>query len=322
MVPSEVLRYTTSDGWEAPLRHYAGGGPPVILMHGMGVNHYNWDYRPEVSLADYLQSRGYDVWIPALRGDPGTLAPSRRARRNFNFDDHALLDVPAAVDQVLAQTGESAVLWVGHSLGGMLYYTALAERPETLRAGVSICSPASFVEQPKLYRKIGRWGGLIGKRGLLPARSLARLTLPLGPSNPLLRIIANRENLDWKLLRGIASKGLTNLSKGTASQGVTWIRSSSFSRADGSPWDFRSDVPTLVLAGAGDRLIPEQNVTYACSQLSDCRVEVIGLDEGYITDYGHIDTVLGVSARDEIYPLIGDFLDGQPSVDQGGSAGE
>jgi len=317
MVPTEVLSYTTADGWEAPLRHYAAPGPPVILMHGMGVNHYNWDYRPEVSLADYLQTRGYDVWIPALRGDPGTLAPSRRAKRNFNFDDHALLDVPAAVDLVLAETGESSVLWVGHSLGGMLYYAALAERPETLRAGVSICSPSSFVEQPKLYRRIRRYGWLIGERGMLPARALARLTLPLGPAHPVLRIVANRENSDWKLLRGIAANGLTNLSKGTARQGVSWIKTASFAQADGTPWDFRSDVPTLVLAGAGDRLIPEQNVAFACSQLSDCSLEVIGVNQGFVTDYGHIDTVLGELARDEVYPIIGEFLDAQAPADHG-----
>src|SRR5688572_17350102 len=129
MAPTDTLVYRTADGWEADVRHYPGEGPPVLLVHGMGANHYNWDYRPEVSLAHTLQARGWDVWIPELRGDPGSRAPSRRARSSGTFSDHATLDLPAAVDAVLAATGEDQLYWVGHSMGGMLLYTAVSDYP-------------------------------------------------------------------------------------------------------------------------------------------------------------------------------------------------
>src|SRR5678809_1070609 len=83
MVPGEVLTYSTADGWSADLRHYPAEGPPVVLVHGMGANHYNWDFREEVSLAFYLQQHGWDVWVPELRGDPGSRAPSKKAARNY-----------------------------------------------------------------------------------------------------------------------------------------------------------------------------------------------------------------------------------------------
>jgi pimeloyl-ACP methyl ester carboxylesterase len=274
----------------------------------MGVNHYNWDYRPEVSLADYLQAQGFDVWIPGLRGDPGSLAPSRRARRDFNFDDHALRDIPAAMDLVLEESEHEALVWVGHSLGGMLYYSSLEAHADKLMAGVSVCSPSTFQEQSKLYRRMIRHRWLFGGRGVLPARAATKLTLPLGRANPIFGVIANKDNSDWSLIRGIASRGITNLSKGTARQGLMWLDSATFSQTDGTPWNLTSDVPTLVLAGAGDRLIPRANVTEACEHLSDCTIQVLGEGEGFVADYGHIDALLGAEARREVYPLISGFL--------------
>ncbi len=107
MTPDTIVTYATSDGWEMDLRRYPGpeGAPPVLLVHGMGANHYNWDYAPEISLAHHLQAAGWDVWIPALRGDPGSVPPEKRADQAFTFDDYARLDLPAAVDRVLEITG-------------------------------------------------------------------------------------------------------------------------------------------------------------------------------------------------------------------------
>lgn len=51
LAPGHVLVYRTGDGWEMDLRRYPNDGPPVMLVHGMGANHYNWDYRDDVSFA-------------------------------------------------------------------------------------------------------------------------------------------------------------------------------------------------------------------------------------------------------------------------------
>ena len=80
---------------------------------------------------------GFDVWIVSLRGDEGTTPPSRRARRSISFDDYARYDMAAAVDAVRERTGSETVSWVGHSLGGMLLYAWLSQRPETISAGVA-----------------------------------------------------------------------------------------------------------------------------------------------------------------------------------------
>ena len=134
MVPSDIQTVTTLDGWTLPLRHYAGAGRPVLLVHGLGVNHYNFDWRPDVSLAWWLQVRGWDVWVTTLRGDDGTVPPDPKTR-SWTFEDHARKDLPAVVDTILARTGAAQLDWVGHSMGGMLLYAALSEIPEKIGSG-------------------------------------------------------------------------------------------------------------------------------------------------------------------------------------------
>ena len=71
----------TADGWALSLLRYSpvradAERLPVVLCHGLSYNDTFWDLSHEVSLARYLQSAGYDVWVPSLRGRAGP--PSRR----------------------------------------------------------------------------------------------------------------------------------------------------------------------------------------------------------------------------------------------------
>jgi len=308
LVPDEVLTYQTEDGWEADIRHYPGEGPPVLLVHGMGANHYNWDYREEVSLAWHLSQRGWDVWVPELRGDPGSRPPDRRARREFDFDDHALLDLPVAVDTVLAATGEDQLYWVGHSMGGMLLYTALARYPHRVRAGVALCSPGYFESPLGIHRTLRRLGWAVKGRGRLPSRSLARMSTVLGRVNPLYGRLANRDNLEWPVARGLARHALVDLPRPMAAEVVVWLRTGVLVTVEGEPWLVQSDVPLLVMGGAVDRVVSEPDVARTCEWFADCTYQRLGTTEGFSTDYGHIDPVVGETAREEVYPLIVEFL--------------
>lgn len=165
MTPDALPTVVTDDGWTLPIRHYAGPGEPVLLVHGLGVNHYNFDWRPDVSLAAWLRDRGWDVWVAELRGDAGTTPPSKEAAREWTFEDHARHDLPAVVDGVLAATGRERLAWVGHSMGGMLLYTALTLMPEKIAAGVAISSPARFTERARVYRMGQRARLLVGGGG-------------------------------------------------------------------------------------------------------------------------------------------------------------
>lgn len=311
MEPAEQVPWTSADGWRGHVRHYPGEGPPVLLVHGMGANHYNWDYRSEVSLAAWLSERGWDVWVPDLRGDPGTAPPDRRAWRNFSFDDHARYDLPAILDAVQAATGEAQVSWVGHSMGGMLLYAALSQYPERIRAGVAIASPARFQAQQPLKRLYAGLGRMAPARGRTRARSMMIALSPLGRWAPGMGRVSNPRNMDGATARGLARRAIVDLRRQTAREVVTWLRAGALTTADGQgSWVTppAQPVPTLVLAGAGDWLVPASDVVWVCEGRPACEAVVLGESSDQHELYGHIDLVLGQNAAVDVYPLVGDFL--------------
>ncbi len=309
--PPEAPVVHTRDGWELPLRHYPAEGPPVLLVHGMGANHRNFDFRPETGLAPWLQERGWDVWVPVLRGDPGSVAPHTEAWDRYTFAQHAHHDLPAIVDAVLAKTGQDRLYWVGHSMGGMLLYTTLQRRPGRVTAGVTVCSPACMAELSPLQRRFRRWSHLAPLRRRLPARAGAKASLLLGAANPLYRWLLYRENMDRDLAKGLIEAAIIDLPGAMMREAAGWMKAGALEDPNGRPWVQPANLPLLVLAGSVDQVAPPASVACACEIFPSCEYRLLGREAGLTTDYGHIDTLVGTTARDEVYPVIGAFLDAQ-----------
>jgi pimeloyl-ACP methyl ester carboxylesterase len=140
---------------------------PVVLCHGLAQDHSTWDGGPSEaeSLAKYLANRGRDVWVVDLRGSglsKGSMKEDRDWR--FSFEDLVYEDVPAILSAVLAETRQTKVDWVGHSMGGMVTYAFATTQeyreglaragwyegawrplpPDAFRSVVVAGSPASF----------------------------------------------------------------------------------------------------------------------------------------------------------------------------------
>lgn len=314
LAPAHITHAVTEDGWTLELRHFPAEGPPVLLMHGMGTNHYNYTFAEEISLAAYLQSRGWDVWVPGLRGDRGSQAPDRRGASTYSFDDIAMHDVPAIVDTVLQESGQSQLYWVGHSMGGMLLYTALTRDPTPIAAGVSIGSPANFAEQEPVHQVASTASRLIPAHGTTQSRATYAAIDAVFADNPMIQLLSNPENLDVELAQGLADVGLGDVSRGMVKQVHYWLSSGDFVDMSGQPWLTPAPVPVLVLAGSVDRVAPPANVAAACDVLPDCEVRILGTVSGLSTEYGHIDPVVGTTARIEVYPQIHRWLSQQADL--------
>lgn len=318
LTPDALVDVRTDDGWTLTLRRYEAEGPPVLLMHGLSANHQNFDFHRSVSLAAWLQARGWDVWVPNLRGDPGSVGPSRRARRNFSFDDLVRQDVPAILDGIEEQTGRKP-LWVGHSLGGAMLYATLTLQPDAVPAGVTIGSPASFHHPDHLMTSAGRLRWAVRGRGLVPTRGLSRAAAALGLLRLLEARVAARGQLSPAMLRGMAWHTIWPFPRPLAHQLLTWIRVGEITSHDGEPWVRSMTTPLLVMGGPSDRIVPYADIRAACDYARECTWVSLSVDGGLSHDYGHVDSLLGRTAPAEVYWRVHDFLasqvpDAPPSV--------
>lgn len=79
---AETHRIATADKSAIELRRItqpvAQVLPPVLLVHGIAINHRNMDTHPDYSLARALAKTGRDVWLLTLRSGRSDLSAAER----------------------------------------------------------------------------------------------------------------------------------------------------------------------------------------------------------------------------------------------------
>ncbi len=308
--PDELYRVPTADGSAIALGRYHPRErrrwvEPVILGHSLGTNRFNLDFDERYSVARALARRGFETWVLELRGH-GLAGHSAGA----TFDTDAQHDVAAALTAVTS-TGPGGVMWVGHSRGGLLAYAHLALNPlAPIRAIATLGSPLTFDVQPGVQRFLAALGP-----------SLRLPTLPLGlakawplglPPDPIGKYLLRADNMDPVVIRQAIAHVSAHVPGGVGRQFARWVRTGAFDSETG--FDYRAGMkaihaPVLAIAGARDFLAPPA-AAHLVKGLVSGPVELItvGLAEGFSTDYGHGDLVLGLRAPDEVVPRLAEFL--------------
>jgi pimeloyl-ACP methyl ester carboxylesterase len=326
-----TLHYAiTRDGWRIALHHrpppQGGHGTSVILCHGMGSNRFNMDGPGRVSLARHLNAAGYDVWVLELRG----AGRSRRRLRlppvpwSWTFEDYVQHDVPAALHLVRDLTGQERLLWVGHSLGGMIAYASLMTPTAASFAGVvTLGSPGmSDVGHEAIDRWIRLRRLLRFAPGRLPTRWLACSASPFAGvvAQSLLPQVMrdwfwHPDNFDVDVVRFMMRRGVEDLPRSLIIEFARWYEAKRMSDryrlfSFGDHLE-RVRVPLFVIAGARDRLTPPADLERLVQRVgsTDKRYFVAGHASGLAHEYSHVDLVLGRHAPDEIYPLVTEWLD-------------
>ena len=110
-----VVPFTAGDGMALNLHHVTGPRPPtrgpVLLVHGAGVRANIFRPPEPTTLVDALVAEGWDVWLENWR------ASIDMPPNEWNLDQAAVHDHPAAVQAVLDHTGADTAKAVVHCQG-------------------------------------------------------------------------------------------------------------------------------------------------------------------------------------------------------------
>jgi pimeloyl-ACP methyl ester carboxylesterase len=325
--PVETHQVRTADGWVLDVRHVRPSGGaraarPVVLMHGVVTNGRNCDLDAQHSLARDLAGRGFDVWVPSLRGT----GPSEHRRLvasaagEADFDTVVEQDVPAVIEHVRKATGADGVDWVGHSMGGMLVYAHLARGGGGVGRVVTLGSPVRLRLGGRIESLVRAASPAAGLAPWVPLAAVTRATLPLqgAVDGPVERLLVGRENVTPETWRRFLAVGVDDVPAGLARQFAGWVERDRFDSRDGKV-DYlaglsRVRVPVLVVAGKVDGIAPPWAVRPAYDALGSEEKRWLLLSEanGVAADYNHMDMLLGERASLELWGRVAAFLRAAP----------
>lgn len=333
----------TRDGWRLGVRHYRPAHPdpgklPVILCHGLGLNATFWTITDN-HLPAQLTERGYEVYVYDIRASGENARLGRHDRINrflrgtpfrergesrWTVDDLVLYDMPAILDYVERETGQSRVNWVGHSLGGIMMFPflELSTEPERIANFVGMGSTIIQAGSPRRDMLAAN----AGIRGLLSVASAGRLGRPLAffrmPGMASIdKFYYSVENVDRRTISRFYSYTLEDPGPGALLQFAPYLRHGHMLSADGKI-DYSArlgevTVPALMVAGAGDLIsdVPSTRMTFDSLGSEDKTLYVFGKASGHVADYGHCDLAWSRYAPREIFPVVIDWLDHrQPGI--------
>ena len=266
----------TRDGWRLGVRHYRPAHPdpgklPVILCHGLGLNASFWTITDN-HLPAQLCERGYEVYVFDIRGSGENGRPGKddrvnrflrqtllreRGESSWTVDDLVRYDVPAILDYVERETGQTRVNWVGHSLGGMMMFPflELSTEPERIATFVGMGSTIIQAKTPQTDMLQAN----LAIRALLSVASAGRMGRPLTyfrmpGMGTIDGFYYTAENVDRRTISRFYGYTLEDPGPGALRQFAPYLRDGHLLSAD-RKMDYSARlgevaVPALMVAGA------------------------------------------------------------------------
>lgn len=331
-----IRRVATTDGWRLQLRRLTAASPrrptPLLMLHGFGANSYGLAARKGPSLGHYLASRGIDVWLLDFRGTRTSAhADGRGATERITIDDKILLDLPAAIDMILVETGGAAIDLLGFSLGGTIAYGYLSYLGQSaIRRLVTLAAPLRFALPRGLgvLQRLER-NRIVGR--VTPRRIPLRGFTALGArTNVILPAQGhfNLANVERSVLRAMMRHGAEDAATSELLQLYEWSLNGRLTSVDGRI-DFGAKVtnidrPVLLIGAAADRHVAPQALIelFTALRAPDKRLVLVGCDTGAVADYGHTDLLLGPAAAVDVFQHVAAWLEGPtPRTTSSGSSG-
>ena len=251
--------------WQAPLPegiirdvagakvHYIdeGSGPAVILIHGFAGSTFSWRFViPDLAKAHRVIAVDLPGFGFSDRGLEVDYSHTGQAERIV-----ALMDL----------LGIQGATLIGHSMGGAIAQRVAASHPERVERLVLVAA-VSAAQPPDVARRGRAAGPMFTLVGV--AQRSPRAMYAVG-RRALRRMVHDAEYATEEVMRGYIDPLLI---PGT----VAAVRKMTAATGEEAPADLSGiSVPTLVLSGASDRLIPPEKELELAQAISGARYLVI-----------------------------------------------
>lgn len=319
-VGASRLFFETSDGCKLSALHFKPDFKryeyPLVLCHGLTSTEYAFDLGERRSLARYLAERGFDVYVVNLRGrGEGYSVPSKIKKNGWRMTDYLRYDVPAIISGVLSESGSKRLIWIGHSMGGILAFWHEAIRSDERLAGiVAIASPASLRAMNEYAKNLADYCPLLPCCGVLPTSAPAKVLAPFAQFGRFSEWVSDTSDFPQEVEALYIYNSVADISVKELKDFCNALERGEFvDRRTG--FVLRENLhkvkkPILVIAGSGDNLASPHNVYpfYSLSSSDDKTWVEFGTKNGFSHNYGHGDILLGDHAYDEVFPVIADWL--------------
>ncbi|KAL2939180.1 Triacylglycerol lipase 1 [Bienertia sinuspersici] len=313
-------------------------GPPVLLVHGLFMAGDAWFLNSkQESLGFILADRGFDVWVANVRGtrwSPGHVSLSHKSKEywDWSWEELALYDLSAMIEYIYQETS-SKVFVVGHSQGTIMSLAAFTQ-PDIVKKveAAALLSPISYlghVDAPFVLRMVNMY---LDK--MILAMGFHQLNFRSDVGIELLDSVCNGHVDCDDLLASITGKNCCfNTSRvdlyleyephPSSTKNINhlfqMIRQGTFAKYDyGMLKNLRhygsfkppafdlslvpESLPLWMAYGGNDDLADVTDVQRTIKELP-CKKEII-----YLDNYGHIDFLLSISAKEDIYGRMIEFF--------------
>lgn len=305
---------TTADGRTVALHrvrpaNLIPGREPVLCLPGFIENHRVYDLDAGHSLAAYLAQAGLDTWILEYRGTGDSWKPPiwDLTGWRFSVDDFMHLDVVAAVDLVLAETGSRQLFLLGHSMGGLNAYGYCSTVPggqSRVRGIVTLAGAGRMAIVPSMrFLTVALFTACRFLEPFIPwdAPLPTGMVFQILAQVPFLRDLTEQmlmgaigstvwstTNVSPRLIRTMLRWAISDISFNVPKQFLRWIAAQQTFTYGPSPWGNqprssswydangfvsysaelrRVTVPALVMVGGDDQIVPRENCLWCYRRL-------------------------------------------------------
>lgn len=312
------IHVSNGAGWKLALHRcldreaFVPGRRPLLIIPGYGMNSFIFRYHPSgPSMMESLAARGFEVWSVDLRAQ-GESRAENGGRGDYCLEDIACVDVPAAVEGVLAhsRTGASQVDAIGCSLGGTyLYAYAACVAEHRLGALVAMGAPLVWESVHPALGLAFRSERLAGWLRLSNVRGLARKVFPLLVKLPWIvniymhpqhvdvsdtdtlvetvedpNPILNREISVWIRERRLMVRGTD------VAEALRWV-----------------DLPLLAVIANADGIVPVDTALSGYERIGSGRKDILWVGDDD-TPFAHADLFVSRHAQERVFDPLARWL--------------